>query len=68
MTSESWLGLAILVVSGGTSWLFSLHGRLSRHEAACEQRQRNLDERHSAISRVLDTINNKLDRLMEHNN
>jgi hypothetical protein len=49
---------------GGVVWLVKLEARQDRHEAECLQRQRNLDERHKAITDTLAHIDRKLDRLM----
>ncbi len=46
-------------------WLLRLEGRLNTHEASCEQRQKNLDERHAVITKTLESIDGKLDYLME---
>lgn len=75
VTIEWVLGILVGAVAAGTNWLFSLEGRVSRHEASCLERQRNLDERHETLTRALDArdarteealdaINKKLDIIM----
>lgn len=68
---EAVLGVVTVLVSGLTGWLFSLHGRISRHEAGCEQRQALINERHLVLQEELRDIkqeakstNRKLDRLL----
>lgn len=58
--------LAALTVPAvlGLVWLVRLEGRLNTHEATCTERHRKLDERHSAITDQLASIEQKLDRLM----
>lgn len=64
ITTEAFVGLLAAIVGAGAGWLFSLHGRMSRHEAGCEQRQKNLDERHATMSATLANIDRKIDQLM----
>lgn len=42
-----------------------LDGRLNQHEAECEQRQKNADERHDRTTEMLAHMDGKLDRLIE---
>lgn len=37
----------------GWRWLFRLEGRIETHEKECAQRQKNLDERHLAMTATL---------------
>lgn len=54
-------GMALL----GLVWLVRLEGRVNSHEASCDQRQMRLDERHTRMERQLESINAKLDRVIE---
>ena len=68
MLDAQTLGILVAVVVPVTAagvWLIRLEGRLNTHERGCEVRQKLLDERHEAISKTLDHIDQKLDRLME---
>lgn len=49
------------------SWLLRLEGRLNSHEATCTERHRKLDERHAALNKQLDSIEQKLDWLVKSN-
>lgn len=43
-----------------------IDGRINTHERGCTERQKNLDERHEAITDTLKSIDHKLDKLMGH--
>lgn len=63
--AEEWIkwlagmGIAALI------WFVRLEGNLRGHEKECAQRQKNLDERHDTMTRTLQDISGKLDRLVE---
>jgi hypothetical protein len=39
--------------------------RIARHEAECAQRNKNADERHDRVTAHLESMDDKLDRLIE---
>ena len=49
----------------GVVWAIRLEGRQNAHEKECAQRQKNLDERHAAMTATLAHMDQKLDRLVE---
>lgn len=55
---------AVPVLTAGV-WLLRLEGRINTHEAACDQRQKKLDERHEHITQGITRIDSKLDSLMD---
>lgn len=62
------LGAAFMggtTVIGGVIWLIRLEGRQNTHEAECVQRQKRADERHDELTKQLDGMSAKLDRLVE---
>lgn len=46
-------------------WLVRLEGRQNTHEKECEQRNKNADERHDAVTLHLSNMDSKLDRLVD---
>ena len=65
MTTEAWIGVGTILASA-LIWFIRLEGRVNTHEKGCEERQKRLDERHAHISKTLDAIDAKLDRLAHH--
>lgn len=58
-------GLAIYVVRSEVQKDVSrLDGRINTHERGCEERQKNLNERHAEMTKKLDAIDEKVDRLV----
>lgn len=54
------VGAAVTVIV----WLIRLEGRHNAHEAVCAERQKRMDERHENIEYKLDSIDDKLERLV----
>ena len=65
MDAAEWIKLVALPAFLGLVWLIRLEGRQNSHERACEQRQKNLDERHATITATMTRMDGKLDRLLE---
>lgn len=63
-----WVGvgvaIAVPVISAG-AWLIRLEGRLNTHEGICGERYKALNERHAEVSKKLDHVDSKLDRILE---
>jgi len=57
-----WVAMPVL---GGVIWFLRLEGRVNAHESSCVERQKKLDERYEQANRRLDSIDSKLDRLLE---
>lgn len=55
------VGLSI----AGLVWLVRLEGRQNSHERECIQYRKLVDERHAGMTKTLDAMNEKLDRLVE---
>lgn len=69
MDTEAVIRLAVVIgmpLVGALIWFIRLEGRVNAHEASCEERQKKLDERYREANRRLDSIDGKLDRLLEH--
>jgi len=54
-----------MIAVAGLVWALRLEGRVNTHEKSCEERQKRLDERHQAIGESLETLNAKMDRVIE---
>lgn len=65
MDAAEWIKLVALPAFLGLVWLIRLEGRQNSHERSCEQRQKNLDERHATISKTLERMDAKLDHILE---
>lgn len=55
------VGMAI----AGIVWAIRLEGRQTSHERECIQYRKLVDERHAAMTKTLDNMDEKLDRLVE---
>lgn len=60
---EVMIMVTMTMLGGLGSWVYFLQGRLSAHEAGCVERQKNLDERHANIEKLLARVETKLDAL-----
>lgn len=59
--------LALYVIRGEIKGeVARVDGRINTHEAECEQRNKNADERHVAMTKTLDDISKDVKALLGH--
>lgn len=62
--SDVFANLPVATVVIVIIWALRLEGRVNTHEAVCAERYKKLEERHSASVRHLESIDEKLERLV----